>query len=108
VKSIALIHLPTRLVTNRFVNKPSRYEKSNVIERCCSHRRPDAGFVLKHAGDDHNHNASNYGHGPAATAYTNDDYNDSHGRRLLIDKAARGCVCCWHGLVAVAAFQKQR
>jgi hypothetical protein len=43
--------------------------------------------VLEHAGDEHDHNASNHGHDSAATAHTNDDYNDAHGRRLLIAKA---------------------
>jgi hypothetical protein len=45
--------------------------------------------MLEHAGVDHDHNTSNHGHDSAATAHTNDDYNDAHGRRLLIAKAGR-------------------
>jgi hypothetical protein len=41
--------------------------------------------VLERANGDDDHNASNHGHNSAATAHTNDDYNDAHGRRLLID-----------------------
>jgi hypothetical protein len=45
--------------------------------------------MLEHAGVDHDHNTSNHGHDSAATAHTNDDYNDAHGRRLLIAKGCR-------------------
>ena len=62
--------------------------------------------MLEHAGDEHDHNASNHGHDSAATANTNDDYNDAHERRLLIAKAGRRFVCCRHGPVAVSAFQR--
>jgi len=62
--------------------------------------------VLEHAGDEHDHNASNHGHDSAATAHTNDDYNDAHERRLLIAKAGGRFVCCRHGPVAVSAFQR--
>jgi hypothetical protein len=74
-----------QLVTNWFVNNHSRYEKRNNIERCCSGRRLDAGFVLEHPRDHHDHNASNHGgNGSAATASdANDDDNNAHGRRLL-------------------------
>ena len=79
-------------MTNWIVNHSS-YEKSNVIERCRSHRRPDPGFLLERASDEHDHNASNHSHNSAATAHTNDDYNDAHGRRLLIDRAGGGYGC---------------
>ena len=46
--------------------------------------------MLEHAGDEHDHNASNHGHDSAATAHTNDDYNDAHERRLLSSQARRG------------------
>jgi len=61
----------------------SRYEKRNDISHSLSYRRADAGFLLKHAGDHYYYNASNHSYGSAATARTNDDYNDAHGRRLL-------------------------
>jgi hypothetical protein len=80
-------------VTNWFVKKHSTYEKSNVIERCCSRRGPNAGFVLEHDTRDHyDHNASNHSPngGPANGSRFADDDNDSHGRRLLIDGAGRG------------------
>ena len=93
-------------MTNRFCEQnKSPYEKSNHIEYCVVGDGPDDGFVLEHAGVDHDHHASNHGHSSAATAHTNDDYNDTHGR-LLIAKADRGCVCYRHGRVAVFAFQK--
>ena len=41
-----------------------------------------------------------------ATAHANDDYNDAHGRRLLIARAGRLRLLL-HGLVAVSAFQKK-
>ena len=45
------------------VNKNhSHYEKSNVIERCPGGHRFDVRFVLEHAGDVHDHNASNHCH----------------------------------------------
>ena len=50
------------------------------------------------AGDDHNHNASNHGHGPATSRVALDDNNDARGR-LLIARAARGYVCRRHGPV---------
>ena len=66
------------------VNKNhSRYEKSNLIERCLGGHSSDVRFVLEHAGDEHNHNASNHGNDSPTTAHANDDYNDAHGRRLL-------------------------
>ena len=34
-------------------------------------------------GDEHDHNPSDHGHDSTATACTNDDYNDTHGRRRL-------------------------
>jgi len=53
--------------------------------------------VLQRAGGDHNDDASNYGYdGSTATYYwraDNDDNNARRQRRLLIAKAARGCVC---------------
>jgi len=65
----------------------SSYEKSNVIERCCSGRGPDAGLVLEHdARDDHDHNASNHSpNGSPATGprVADDNNNNAHGRRLL-------------------------
>ncbi len=51
--------------------------------------------MLQHAGDEHDHNPSDHGHDSTATACTNDDYNDAHGRRLLIAKACRGRVSLW-------------
>jgi hypothetical protein len=49
--------------------------------------------VLEHAGDDHDHNASNDGvNGSAATACDANDDHNAHERRLLIAKAGRGCV----------------
>ena len=84
----------------------SHYEKSNVIERCLGGRRSDVRFVLEHAGDVHDHNASNHGNDSPATAHANDDYNDAHGRRLLIARVGRGCVFVARH-VAVSAFQKQ-
>ena len=71
----------------------SHYEKSNVIERYSGGRRSDLRFVLQHAGDEHDHNPSDHGHGSTATARTNDDYNDAHGRRLLIAKAGGDYAC---------------
>jgi hypothetical protein len=59
--------------------------------------------------DDHNHNASNHGHGSAATYYWRaDDYhNDARGhRRLLIAKAGRAASVVGTTLWAVAAFKK--
>jgi hypothetical protein len=43
----------------------------------------DLDLVREFARDDHDHNASNDGHGSATTASTNDDYDDTHERRLL-------------------------
>ena len=70
----------------------------------------DAGFVLEHdAGDDHDHNASNHSpNGSPATGsrVADDDNNDAHGRRLLIAKAGRGCVCRRHGPVGRLRISK--
>jgi hypothetical protein len=65
------------------VNNYSRYEKRNDISYCLSHHGPDAGFLLKHPGNQHYYNASNYSYDSTATAHTNDYDNDAHGRRLL-------------------------
>ena len=78
---------------DEMVMKQFTYEKSNVIERCSVGRRSDLGVVLQHAGDEHDHNPSDYSHDSTATAHSNDDYNDAHGRRLLIAKARGDCVC---------------
>jgi len=102
----ALIHLRTQLVTNWCVNNHLRYEKRNDIECCAVGGGPDVGFVLElDTRDDYNHNASNHGHGSATASRCtkNDHNNDPHGRRLLIAKAGRGCVCRRDGLVAVSA-----
>ena len=81
-------------MTNWFVNNHLRYEKRNDTECCVISGGPDVGFVLEFdAGDDHNHNASNHGHGPATSRVALDDNNDARGR-LLIARAGRGCVCC--------------
>jgi hypothetical protein len=104
---VALIHLPTQLVTNSFVNNHLRYEKRNDTECCIIRRGSDVGFVLElDAGDDHNHNASNHGHGPA-TSYrcADDDNNDARGR-LLIARAGRGYVCRRHGPVGRLRISK--
>jgi hypothetical protein len=95
-------------VTNWFVNNHSRYEKRNNIERCCSGRWPYAGFVLEHPRDHHDHNASNHGgNGSAASSdFANDDDNNAHGRRLLIDGAGRSYSCCRHGPVGRVAVSK--
>jgi hypothetical protein len=79
-------------VTNWFVNNDLRYEKRNDTQCCVISGGPDVGFVLKlDTRDDHNHNASNHGHGPATGArVAHDDNNDAYGRRLLIAKAGRG------------------
>jgi hypothetical protein len=57
--------------------------------------------------DDHNHNASNHGHGSTATYYwrADNDNNDAH-RRLLIAKAGRGCLCRRHGPVGRLRISK--
>ena len=75
-----------------FVENNSRYEKSNVIERCCSGRVPDAGFMLEHARDHHDHNASNHSRNgsPATGSRFADDDDNAYGRRLLIAKVGRG------------------
>ena len=39
--------------------------------------------MREHAGNDHDHNPSNYSYGSATTARTNDDYDNAHERRLL-------------------------
>ena len=64
------------------MNNHSRYEKRNDISYCLGHRGIDTGFLLKHSGVDHYHNASNYSYSSAATGYANDD-NDAYERRLL-------------------------
>ena len=88
----------------------SSYEKSNVIERCCSGRGPDAGFVLEHdTGDYHNDNASDHSPNgsPANGSRFTDDDNDAYGRRLLIlPKPSAVASGCRHGPVASFAFQK--
>ena len=58
--------------------------------------------------DDHNHNASNHGHGSAATYWCADnDNNDARRqRRLLIAKAGRGTSVAGTALWAVSAFKK--
>jgi hypothetical protein len=45
--------------------------------------------VRRRAGDHHNHNASNHGYSgtPANGPRFADDYDDAHGRRLLITKS---------------------
>jgi len=86
-------------VTNWFVNNHLRYEKRNDTECYVISGGLDVGFVLEFdAGDDHNHNASNHGHGPATSRVALDDNNDARGR-LLIARAGRGCVCRRHGPV---------
>ena len=87
-------------MTNWFLNNHLRYEKRNDTECCIISGGPDVGFVLElDTGDDHNHNASNHGHGSAASCrVAHDDNNDAH-RRLLIAKAGRGCVYRRHGPV---------
>jgi hypothetical protein len=93
-------------VTNWFVNNHLRYEKRNDTECCVIGGGPDVGFVLEFdAGNDHNHDASNHGHGPATSRVALDDNNDARGR-LLIARAGRGYVCRRHGPVAVCAIQK--
>jgi hypothetical protein len=76
------------------VNRPLLYEKRNDTECCVIRGGLDADFVLElDARDDHNYNASNHGHGSAATYYwrADNDNNDARGhRRLLIAKAGRG------------------
>lgn len=49
--------------------------------------------------NDHNHNASNHGHGSAATYWCADnDDNDARGHwRLLIARAGRGGICSQAG-----------
>ena len=48
----------------------------------------------RRAGDEHDYNASNHGHGSACTARANDNNYDSHERqRLLIAKAGVGSSC---------------
>ena len=80
-------------MTNWFVNNHLRYEKRNDTECCVISGGLDVGFVLElDAGDDHNHNASNHGHGPATSRVALDDNNDARGR-LLIARAGRGHVC---------------
>jgi len=96
---VVLIHLPTQLLTNWFVNNHLRYEKRNDTECCIIRRGSDVRFVLElDARDDHNHNASNHGHGPATYYWRADnDNNDARGHwRLLIAKAGRGCVYLRH------------
>ena len=43
----------------------------------------DHGVLLEPAGEHDDHDASNHSHGSAATAHTNDNNNDTYGRRLL-------------------------
>lgn len=87
------------------MNNNSRYEKSNVIERCPRGRSSDVGFVFEYAGDDHDYNTSNHGHGSTATARTNNDYNDAHGQRLLIATSVPFAPVVGTVTVAVEAFQ---
>jgi len=97
-----------QLVTYWLVNSHLRYEKSNVIEWCRSGRSPDAGIVWELTGDDHNHDASDHGHGsPATSRYAHDDNYHAHGRRLLIPEVRRGSICCSHGPVGRLRIQKQ-
>ena len=106
----ALIHLPTQLVTNWFVNNHSRYEKRNDTECCVIRGVPNVGFVRRRAGGDLNHDTSNHGYdGSTATYYwrADNDNNDAH-RRLLIAKAGRGCVCPRHGLGGVVFVLEQQ
>ena len=65
--------------------------------------------MREHAGDEHDYHASNYGHGSAATARTNDYYNNTHERRLLIAVTGRGCVCRRRGSVGrrLRSLEKQ-
>ena len=86
---------------NWFVNKRSRYEKSNVIEQRLGGRDVDAGFLLKHTGDHHNYHPSDDGDNSAtASEFANDDDNHAHGRRLLTGHRPVACIlaieplCC--------------
>ena len=85
-------------------------KKAMLLSGVVSGRGPDAGFVLEHdARDYHDHNASNHSpNGSPATGsrFADDDNNDAHGRRLLIAKAGRGCVCCRHGPVGRLRISK--
>ena len=69
--------------------------------------------MLEHdARDYHDHNASDHspnGSPANGSRFADDDNNDAYGRRLLIAKAERGCVCCRHGPVAMLRifFKKQ-
>jgi hypothetical protein len=60
--------------------------------------------MLEHAGDNYDYNASNHGNDSPATAHANNDYNDAHGRRLLIARACRGCVPCGRLRISKAAL----
>jgi len=94
------------------VNRPLLYEKRNDTECCVIRGGLDADFVLElDTRDNHNYNASNHGHGSAATYYwrADNDNNDARrNRRLLIAKAGRGCVCHRYGpLRAVFAINSR-
>jgi len=108
VKSIVLIHLPTQLATNWLLTNHSRYEKRNDISHCLSHRRTDAGFLLKHAGDHYYYNASNHSYRSAATAHTNNNDNNAYGRRLLINGAGCGLQLLEDGPVGRLPISKRR
>jgi len=51
--------------------------------------------MWKLARDDHNNDASDDGDGsaPASRRTKDDDYDDAHGRRVLIARAVRDCIC---------------
>ena len=74
----------------------TRGKEQGYAERKNAGRGPDAGFVLEHARDHHDHNASNHSrsNGPAPDRDAHDNY-DAHGRRLLIVKARRNSTALW-------------
>ena len=57
--------------------------------------------MWKLARDYHNNDASDDGDGSATASRCtkDDDYDNAHGRRVLIATAVRDCVCRRHGLV---------
>jgi hypothetical protein len=77
-----------RPATNRLLKNNSSYEKSNHTWFSAVRCRFDAGLLCQRTRGDYNYNASDYRHnGGPASAFTNDNNNDAHGRRLLIGRS---------------------
>ena len=84
-------------------------KKGMLLSAAYRGRGPDVGFVRRASRrPPQPQRVKPRLNGSPATGsrFADDDNNDAHGRRLLIAKAGRGCVCCRHGPVGRLRISK--